>query len=58
MSTPAIFDTALAIAQQNRETLRQLRIALENGNTEGAIKLARVYCGLDAPENAKRNRVN
>jgi hypothetical protein len=47
---------AVEIASRRRQTLSQLRSALESGDERRALELARKYCGLTNDE--KSDRVN
>lgn len=40
-------DSALEIARRRVQTLGRIRVALESGDSATAVKLMRVYCGLD-----------
>jgi hypothetical protein len=48
---------AVEIAGRRRETLSSLRNALERRDDQGALALARQYCGL-TDEKTQSNRVN
>jgi len=43
----AAIDSALEIARRRAHTLGRIRAALESGDNATAVKLMRVYCGLD-----------
>jgi hypothetical protein len=43
----AAIDSALEIARRRAQTLGRIRSALESGDNAAAVKLMRVYCGLD-----------
>jgi hypothetical protein len=43
----AAIDSALEIARRRAQTLGRIRAALESGDNATAVKLMRVYCGLD-----------
>jgi hypothetical protein len=45
---------ALEISARRRETLARLKTALEAGDDAGAIRLARIYTGLDDDEACDR----
>lgn len=51
-----VVEAALEIARERRETLAQLRAALEKGENEKALRLARRLCGLEI--NEERHRTN
>lgn len=55
-----VLDTALEIARRRRDTLAQLRAALEAGNQEQAIILAKELCGLAREQESHRtdSRIN
>jgi hypothetical protein len=55
-----VLDAALEIARRRRDTLAQLRAALEAGNQEQAITLAKELCGLTHEQESHRTdpRVN
>ena len=55
-----VLDAALEIARRRRDTLAQLRAALEAGNQEQAITLAKELCGLNHEQESDRTdpRVN
>jgi hypothetical protein len=55
-----VLDAALEIARRRRDTLAGLRAALETGNQEQAIKLAKALCGLADEQESHRtdSRVN
>jgi hypothetical protein len=40
-------DSALEIARRRAHTLGRIRAALESGDETAAVKLMRVYCGLE-----------
>ena len=43
----AAIESALEIARRRAQTLGHIRAALESGDNATAVKLMRVYCGLD-----------
>jgi hypothetical protein len=43
----AVIDSALEIARRRAQTLGRIRAALESGDDVKAVKLMRIYCGLD-----------
>ena len=45
--TAEAIGSALEIARRRAQTLGRIRAALESGDNVTAIKLMRVYCGLD-----------
>jgi hypothetical protein len=45
---------ALEISARRRETLARLKTALEAGDDAGAIRLARIYTGIDDDEACDR----
>jgi hypothetical protein len=49
-SVQGLVDAALEIARKRKETLTDLRKALEVNDSEGALKLARKLCGLEEQE--------
>jgi hypothetical protein len=49
-----VLDVALEIARRRRDTLAQLRAALEAGKHEQAITLAKELCGLTHVEESNR----
>ena len=55
-----VLDAALEIARRRRDTLAQLRAALEAGNQEQAITLATELCGLahDQESHRTNSRIN
>lgn len=55
-----VLDAALEIALRRRDTLAQLRAALEAGNQERAIALAKELCGLahEQESNPTDSRIN
>ena len=55
-----VLDAALEISRERRETLANLRSALESGNDNEALKLAKELCGLTDEKKSPRNiaRVN
>jgi hypothetical protein len=55
-----VLDAALEIARRRRDTLAQLRAALEAGNQEQAITLAKELCGLTHAQESHRtnSRIN
>jgi hypothetical protein len=55
-----VLEAALEIAQRRRDTLAQLRAALEAGDQERAITLAKELCGLAHEQEGNRtnSRIN
>lgn len=51
-----LVDAALEISARRRETLGQLREALEQGREQEALQLAQQLCGIDYEQ--KSDRVN
>lgn len=53
-------DAVLEIARRRRDTLAQLRVALEAGNQELALKFAKELCGLTHDQASHRTdpRIN
>lgn len=49
-----VIDAALEIARRRRDTLAQLRAALETGNREQALTLAKELCGLAHEQESHR----
>jgi hypothetical protein len=43
----AAIDSALEVARRRAQTLGRVKAALESGDAATAVKLMRVYCGLD-----------
>jgi hypothetical protein len=56
----AAIDSALEIARRRAHTLGRIRAALESGDNTKALKLMRVYCGLEDEQksNSTPSRVN
>jgi hypothetical protein len=52
-----LVDIALAIATRRRQTLAQLKAALEAGNDAKALQLAKELCGID-DEQQKSHRTD
>ena len=51
-----LVDAALEIAEQRTQTLRQLRHALERGDNDLALSLARKVCRLNEKSNRTPSR--
>jgi hypothetical protein len=56
----AAIDSALEIARRRAQTLGRIRAALESSDSATAVKLMRVYCGLDDEQksHSTSSRVN
>ena len=56
----AAIESALEIARRRAQTLGHIRAALESGDNATAVKLMRVYCGLEDEQkrNSTPSRVN
>jgi hypothetical protein len=55
-SLNGLIDAALEISERRRETIGQLRDALEHGREREALELAQQLCGINYEQ--KSNRVN
>lgn len=52
-------DSAVEIALRRAQTLGRIRAALESGDDAAAVKLMRVYCGLENEKShSTSSRVN
>ncbi len=56
----AVFEAALEVARRRKNTLAELRTALENHDDREALKLARRLCGLhdEQESNSTPSRIN
>lgn len=52
----SLIDAALEISRKRSETLQKLKGALESGQTEEALRIAKLLCGINNEE--KRDRVD
>ena len=50
-----VIDAILQVGEQRKGVLAQLRSALQSGNDSGALKLARVLCGMGNEESHRTN---
>ncbi|HLY62880.1 MAG TPA: hypothetical protein VKV95_19210 [Terriglobia bacterium] len=57
-SLNGLVEVALEIASRRRETLKQLRAALESGNNSEALNLAKELCGLHEESDRTHSRIN
>jgi hypothetical protein len=53
-----IIDAAIEISVKRREALSRLRDALERGDNELALELAKQLCGMESNDEQKNNRID
>jgi hypothetical protein len=59
MNIGSVVDAILEVAQRRKTALEQLRMALQSGENDRAIVIARELCGLDNEESHRVNpRIN
>jgi hypothetical protein len=50
----ALAEAALSVARQRAEQLREIRLALASGDESAALKMMRIYVGLEDEEQGDR----